>query len=84
MQVSCSFYQEIKIYLKMQDEVQFVAPAFCSALFAPVQTASAMHAKGFAQTFEMMAGEINEALMERRSDMQVRKTGSLTTLHQHA
>lgn len=80
LQVSCNFYQEIKIYIKMQDEVQFVAPAFCSALYAPVQTSSALDAKQFATEFETMASEINEALMEseiRRASKENRIMGSV-------
>lgn len=65
LQVSCSFYQEIKIYIKLDtDEVQFIAPAFANALCAPVQTTSALHAREFAQQFETLAVTVDEALME--------------------
>lgn len=64
MTVTCSFHREIDIYIKLDREVRFVAPAFCNALLAPVQTTSYTDAQEFATTFETMITDVNEALME--------------------
>lgn len=64
LQISCTFFHEIDIWLKMDNEVRVIAPAFCNALFAPVQTTSTNHAEQLATDFGTMVNEVNEALME--------------------
>lgn len=86
MTVQCSFYQEIKIQIKINDTVEFISPAFCNALYSPVQTTSVAHARDFAQSFETIALEVNEALMEsaiRRADSSNRIIDSSAPIRQN-